>query len=422
MTSPTKTENLGGIDAWQAAKLMILAGSLIVAISLGVRHSFGLFLQPMTIENGWGRETFALAIALQNLMWGAAQPFAGMLADRFGASRVIIGGALLYVAGVYLMGQPLGELGFILAAGVLIGIGQAGTTFPVVFGAISRALPPERRSLAMGITMSVGSFGQFAVLPLITPAIDGFGATATLVGLAMLTALILPLSYLMREDRMGSDRSPAAVQTAAAPAGPNAWDALREACGNRDFILLTLGFFVCGFHVVFIALHIPAFLQGQGIVDPMVATMVLALIGLANIGGTFFAGYWGGKHSKPYLLSAIYAGRAVVILVFIMVPITTMTAYLFAIAMGFLWLSTVPPTNGIIAGVFGVKNMSMLGGVVFFAHQIGAFLGGWLGGYVYDQTGSYNVVWWIAIALGLFAALVNLPIKEQPVIRPAVAT
>jgi MFS family permease len=375
----------------------------------------------MTMENGWDRETFALAIALQNLIWGATQPFAGMLADRFGASRVIIGGALLYMAGACLMGQPLGEIGFILTAGVLIGVGQAGTTFPVVFGAVSRALPPQRRSLAMGITMSVGSFGQFAMLPLITPAIDGFGTTATLVGLAILTAFILPLSYFMRENR--SDCAPTAGHHGlTAPAVLTAWAALREACGNRDFILLTLGFFVCGFHVVFIALHIPAFLQDQGIVDPMVATMVLALIGLANIGGALFAGYWGGKHSKPYLLSAIYAGRALVILVFIMMPITTVTAYLFAIAMGFLWLSTVSPTNGIIAGVFGVRNMSMLGGVVFFAHQIGAFLGGWLGGHVYDQTGSYDVVWWIAIALGLFAALINLPIKEQPITHSAVVT
>ena len=408
------TRNENPADPWQSAKLMLIAGSLILAITLGVRHSFGLFLQPISMENGWGRETFAFAMALQNLVWGAAQPFAGMLSDRYGAGRVILGGAVLYVAGLALMAVPQDGALFALSSGILIGLGLSGTTFPIVFGAISRALPAEKRSLAMGIAMSVGSFGQFAMLPIALGLIDGMGWSAALIGLSLLTAVVLPLSFALSEKQRGDgNTAPASVN-----AGPSAGEAFREAMGSRDFWLLSLGFFVCGFQVVFIATHLPAFLADEGL-EPGVATIVLALIGLVNIAGTYYAGLWGGRRSKPMLLAWIYLGRALAIAAFVLLPITQWTAYAFAIAMGLFWLSTVPLTNGVVASVFGVKNMAMLGGVVFFAHQVGSFLGGWLGGFVYDRTGSYDMVWWAAIALSLIAAGLNIPVRETPIARPA---
>lgn len=392
-------------DGWETARLILVAGSLIVAVSLGVRHSFGLFLQPVSMANGWGRETFAFAIALQNLVWGAAQPFTGMLSDRFGAMRIILAGAVLYIAGLALMSLPLDAPGFTLSAGVLIGLGLSGTTFPVVFGAISRVVPAEKRSLALGISMSVGSFGQFAMLPIALGLIGGLGWAVALLALSAIAALMLPLAIAMRSDGNGARPAPAGLA-----AGP----AMREALGTRDFWLLSLGFFVCGFQVVFIAIHLPAFLSDEG-VAPGVATIVLALIGLVNIAGTYFAGLWGGYRSKPHLLAWIYLGRAIAIAAFIALPVTALTAYAFGITMGLFWLSTVPLTNGIVASVFGVKNMAMLGGVVFFAHQVGSFLGGWLGGVLYDRTGSYDLVWWIAIGLSLVAAALNMPIRETPI-------
>jgi MFS family permease len=398
-------------DRWAAARTMLVAGSLILAISLGARHSFGLFLQPVSLENGWGRETFAFAIALQNLVWGAAQPFAGALSDRFGAGRVILGGAALYALGLALMAVPQDGAMFALSAGVLIGLGLSGTTFPVVFGAISRAVPAEKRSLAMGLSMSVGSFGQFAMLPLALGLIDGFGWAAALLALSALAALILPLGLFLREPPRGAGGLPAL----------GAGAALRQALGARDFWLLSLGFFVCGFQVVFIAVHLPAFLADEGL-GAGVATAVLALIGLVNVAGTYCAGLWGGRRSKPALLAWIYLGRAVAIAAFVALPVTEWSAYAFGATMGLFWLSTVPLTNGVVASVFGVGNMAMLGGVVFFMHQLGSFLGGWLGGRVYDQTGSYELVWWSAVGLSLVAALLHAPIRETPVAERAPRT
>lgn len=385
-------------------KAILICGAMILSVSLGVRHAFGLFLQPVSYEYGWGREVFALAIALQNLVWGVAQPFAGLLADRKGAGPIILVGGLLFAAGVGLMSVVDSAPLFMLVAGVLVGLGLAGTTMPIVFGAISRAMPAEKRSLAFGIAMSVGSLGQFILLPGSLEMIDGLGWAATLLILSALSTVIIPLSFVLREDQ----------SAASVKAGPSAKEAADLALKDRGYLLLCFGFFVCGFQVVFISTHIAAFLVDTGL-NVAVGSTVLALIGLFNIFGTLAAGYLGGRYSKPRLLAAIYLARAAVISFFLVLPITPTTAYIFAAVMGLLWLSTVPLTNGAVATMFGVKNMSLLGGIVFFAHQVGSFLGGWLGGAVFDQLGSYDVAWGFAIGLSLIAALVNLPIKDAPV-------
>lgn len=389
---------------WRGAGVALICGSLILLISLGVRHAFGLFLQPVSMDQGWGRETFAFAIALQNLVWGVSQPFTGMIADRFGAKPVVLGGALLYGLGLWMMSQVAGEAVFILGAGVLIGLGLSGTTFPIIFGAISRLVAPQHRSLAMGVTMSVGSFGQFAMLPISLGLITVLNWQGALIALSILALAMFPLAF--------------GIRNVEAPDTSTADDisfgqALRDAFGARDFWLLSLGFFACGFQVVFIALHLPAFLADEG-VGGGVATTVLALIGLVNIAGTYLAGLWGGRLRKPMLLSWIYLGRAAVIAAFVLLPVTATSAYIFGALMGLFWLSTVPLTNGTVAAVWGVKHMSMLGGVVFLAHQIGSFAGGWMGGWLYDHTGSYDLAWAIAIGLSLVAALLNWPISERP--------
>ncbi|MEO0702216.1 MAG: MFS transporter [Pseudomonadota bacterium] len=388
---------------WHGAGFALVCGSLILLISLGVRHAFGLFLQPISMDQGWGRETFAFAIALQNLVWGASQPFTGMLSDRFGAKPVVAIGAVLYGAGLWVMSIVGGETMFILGAGVLIGLGLSGTTFPVIFAAISRLVAPERRSLAMGITLSVGSFGQFAMLPISLGLMVAFEWQTALVLLSILALAMFPLAFGIRN-------APAPI--ASTDEDVSFGQALRDAFGQRDFWLLSLGFFACGFQVVFIAVHLPAFLADEGVGNG-VATIVLALIGLVNIAGTYYAGLWGGRHRKPMLLSWIYLGRAAAIAAFILLPVTATSAYIFGAIMGLFWLSTVPLTNGTVASVFGVKHMSMLAGIVFFAHQLGSFAGGWMGGWLYDRTGSYDMAWGIAIGLSILAALLNWPITER---------
>ncbi|SFD15270.1 MFS transporter [Tropicimonas isoalkanivorans] len=388
---------------WRGAGVALICGSLILLISLGVRHTFGLFLQPVSMDQGWGRETFAFSIALQNLVWGASQPFAGMLADRYGAKPVVAVGAVLYGLGLWLMSIVGGEALFILGAGVVIGLGLSGTTFPVIFGAISRLVRPEQRSLAMGITMSVGSFGQFAMLPISLGLIVELEWQGALIALSVLALMMFPLAFGIRNV-------PAPV--ASAVEDVSFGRALRDAFGERDFWLLSLGFFACGFQVVFIAVHLPAYLADNGI-GSGTATIVLALIGLVNIGGTYFAGLWGGRHRKPMLLSWIYLGRALAIAAFVLLPLSQASAYVFGAVMGLFWLSTVPLTNGTVATVFGVKHMSMLGGIVFFAHQLGSFAGGWLGGWLYDRTGNYDAAWGIAIGLSLVSVLLNWPITER---------
>ena len=389
--------------SWNGVIVALTCGSLILALSLGIRHAFGLFLQPITVEQGWGRETFAFAMALQNLVWGASQPFTGMIADRFGARLVVVAGAVLYAAGLWIMSVVAGDMVFVLGAGVLIGLGLSGTTFPVIFGAISRLVTVEQRSLAMGITMAVGSFGQFALLPVSLGLMSGFGWQGALVILSILALVMAPLGLGMRY-------APAPMATASE--NVTFMQALRDAFSTRDFWLLSLGFFACGFQVVFIAVHLPAFLADEGL-GGGVATTVLALIGLVNIIGAYSAGLLGGKHRKPMLLSWIYLARGLLIAAFVMLPITTFSAYLFGALMGLFWLSTVPLTNGTVASVWGVKHMSMLGGIVFFAHQLGSFAGGWMGGWLYDRTGNYDMAWGVAIALSLIAAVLNWPITER---------
>ena len=392
------------------SKAILICGAVILSVSLGVRHTFGLFLQPIVMEQGWGREVFAFAIAIQNLVWGIAQPFAGLAADRRGAGPVILVGGLLFASGVGLMSVAGSIPIFVIAAGILVGLGLSGTTMPVVFGAISRAMPPEKRSMAFGIAMSVGSLGQFILLPGALGLIDHVGWAYSLVLLSALSAVILPLSFALREnckDQVGTTNL-------------EAQRAARLALGDRGFQLLSFGFFVCGFHVVFIAIHIPVYLLDAGL-SSTVGSTVLALIGLFNIFGSLAAGWLGGRFPKPQLLSFPYLARAATIAAFVLLPPTPTSAYVFAMLMGFLWLSTVPLTNGIVASMFGVTNMAMLGGVIFLAHQIGSFLGGWLGGAIYDRFGSYDIVWAVAIGLSLVAAAVNWPIAERPVMK-AVAT
>lgn len=392
---------------WRNSTWILLGGSLILALSLGVRHGFGLFLPPMSAEFGWGREVFAFAIALQNLIWGLVQPFTGALADRFGVARAVLVGAALYTVGLVLMAGADSSLSLSLSAGVLIGLGLSGTSFSVILGAVGRAVAPEKRSMAMGIASAAGSFGQFAMLPGTLGLIGWLGWSSALLALGMLIALMMPLALMLRSG-------PAPVATAL-PRQSLA-EALREAASHSGFRLLALGFFVCGFQVVFIGVHLPAYLVDQQL--PAIAgTTVLALVGLFNVVGTYTAGWLGGCYSKPKLLTALYLLRAVVIAAFFFAPLTLWTAYAFGIAMGLLWLSTVPLTNGTVATLFGVRNLSMLGGIVFLFHQLGSFCGGWLGGLVYDRTGSYDLVWQISIILSLMAAALNWPIREQPVAR-----
>jgi MFS family permease len=360
----------------------------------------------MTSDLHWGRETFALALAVQNLVWGATQPFAGMLADKYGSGRVVLAGTLLYVLGLALMAHPGAPWQFVISAGVLIGTGLSGVTFSVVSGVLGRAYPPEKRSMALGISAAAGSFGQFAMLPLTQTLLSHVGWYGALLSLSAIGLLMAPLAVAMVEKRTTQ------LHTFHQSAG----QAMSEALGHRGYVLLTVGFFVCGFQVVFVGVHLPAYLADHGMA-PHVAVMALALIGLFNIVGTYTTGWLGARMPKRYILSFIYFGRAVVITLFVLLPLTPASVYAFAMALGLLWLSTVPPTNGIVAHIFGVRYLAMLSGFTFFSHQIGSFLGAWLGGRMYDATGSYDVVWYLAIALGVIAGLLNLPIDEREIPR-----
>lgn len=387
---------------------VLLCGACILTLSMGIRHGFGLWLQPITQSQGWNRETFALAIAIQNLAWGVFGVFAGMVSDRFGAFRVIVVGALCYALGLFGMAHASTPLQFMIATGVLIGMAQAGTTHVVIYGVIGRNVPAGRSSWAMGMTAAAGSFGQFLMVPVEAFLIERLGWQEALTALGLAVLLVLPLARWLREPGFAGG----------APAGreQSIWQALQEAFRYRSFQLLTAGFFVCGFQVVFIGVHMPSYLKDHGL-PPQVAGYALALIGLFNILGTYAAGLLGQRLPKKNILAFIYLGRAAAIALFLLVPLSPASVYVFASVMGVLWLSTVPPTNATVAQIFGVAHLAMLSGFVFFSHQIGSFLGVWLGGYLYDKTGSYDLVWYLAIALGIFAALVNLPIKEAAIAR-----
>lgn len=403
---------------------LLLCSAIVVTLSMGIRHGFGLWLQPVIMAHGWQREDFALAMALQNLIWGASGPFVGWWADRTGATRVLWTGAALYALGLLGMATSGDLLLFNLSTGVTIGLAQACTTYAVVYGVVGRHVSAERRSWAMGLVAAAGSFGQFLMVPVSSWLIQNLGWSQALMGLAVSALLIAPAALGLREQRLpAAPASPGSPPPMAPSTGPvGAMAALREAFQHRDYLLLTAGYFVCGFQVAFIAVHLPSYLKDNQLA-PEVATTALALIGLFNIFGTYSVGLLGQRLRKNHILAAIYLLRAIVMVLFLMTPPTPLTVGVFAATMGALWLSTVPPTNAVVAQMMGVRHLSMLGGTVFFSHQIGSFLGVWLAGRLYDATGSYNVVWWIAIVLGLVAFALNLPIREhqQPARRLASA-
>jgi MFS family permease len=400
MQSPTRNLSMTQV---------LLCGAIIVTLSMGVRHGFGLWLLPITQEQGWTRQTFALAIAVQNLSWGIFGIFAGMLADRFGAFRVIIGGAVLYALGLAGMALSTTGLMFTLTAGILIGAAQAGTTYAVIYGVIGRNIPAEKRSWAMGVAAAAGSFGQFLMVPVEGFLISSVGWKEALLVLSGAVLLIAPLAFGLRETRFSAGT--------AAPREQTIFQALKEALKYPSFQLLMAGYFVCGFQVVFIGVHMPSYLKDHGL-SPQVASYALALIGLFNVFGTYAAGTLGQRMAKKNILAFIYFARAVVIAGFLLAPLSPTSVYVFASLMGLLWLSTIPPTNAMVAQIFGIQHLSMLSGFVFFSHQIGSFLGVWLGGLLYDRTGSYDIVWYIAIGLGVFAGVVNLGVREAAIVRP----
>lgn len=390
---------------------LLLCGAMVVTLSMGIRHSFGMWLQPITMARGWTREDYSLALAVQNLVWGAAGPLVGVWADRSGAFKVLWAGALLYALGLLGMATVAGHGAFMLTAGVLIGLAQACSTYSVIYGVIGRNISVAQRSWAMGITAAAGSFGQFLMVPVSSLLIHGVGWSPALMVLAAFAMLIAPLAFGLRE-KMSGDAGHTHASSSLLPGPHGAKEALVEALRHRDYLLLTAGYFVCGFQLAFIGVHLPSYLKDNAL-SPQVATTGLALIGLFNIFGSYAAGALGARLRKNWILSGIYFMRAVAMLLFTLAPPTALSVGIFAATMGALWLSTVPPTNAIVAQMLGVRHLSMLGGIVFLSHQIGSFLGVWLAGRLYDATGSYQVVWWLAIALGLMAAAVNLPIQEQ---------
>lgn len=392
---------------------VLLASGVILSLAMGVRHGFGFWLQPVSQHHEWSRDTFSLAMALQNLMWGVFGPFAGMAADRFGAPRVVVTGASLYMSGLLAMANATLPSAFVLGSGVLIGAGLACTAFGALSGVVGRSASLAQRSWAFGVLGAAGSFGQFAMVPLEQWLIASAGWQGALQWLATAVVLVMmPLAFSLREPLTALTNITQTQSIA---------EAIREAFAHRPFRLLVAGYFVCGFQVVFIGVHLPSYLKDGGLLDPKISVLALALIGFFNIFGSFTAGQLGGKLSKPRLLAGIYFARSLIIAGFIFAPLSAFSVYAFAAAMGLLWLSTVPLTNGVIASMFGVRHLSMLSGFVFFSHQLGSFSGVWLGGYLYTLQGSYDTVWVITILLGLAACVLNLPISEAAVEREAQA-
>jgi MFS family permease len=412
MTVSSAANKLSQIG-WRTPLVVLVCGGLIGCIGFGPRASLGLYLTPMSSVYGWGRDVFGLALAIQVLVWGASQPFFGALADRFGSMRVLVAGGLLYCAGLVQMAYATTP-GMLDLAATTTGLGIGASSFTIVIATFSKLLPPHMRTLAFGVGTAAGSFGQFLFSPLAIAFIGLFGWQHALVAFGFITLLIIPLSFAVRTPPMDMTSRPGAAQK------QSLRQALAEAFGHRSYVLLVLGFFTCGFQLQFITVHLPAYLVDRGLsVD--VGAWAIGTIGLFNIVGSITAGWLGDRMSKRYLLSIIYVLRSAIVVIFITLPITATSAIMFAGGMGLLWLSTVPPTSALVALMFGTRWMATLFGFAFFSHQVGGFLGVWLGGVLYERTGSYDVVWWLSAALGIVSALINVPIVEKPVERPGLA-
>jgi len=401
------------LSTWRTPLVILVCGCLIGMISFGPRSAFGFFLTPMSAANGWGRDVFGLAIAIEMLLWGAGQPFAGALADRFGAPWVLAGGALLYIVGIIWMAYATTPLELHLSAGVLIGFGLAGCSFTLVIGAFGKLMPEQWRTLSFGAGTAAGSFGQFLFSPLAVALMDHFGWQQTLIMFGVMLLSILPLSAVLAPPPKAAGTSGRFV------AGQSVKQALTEAFGHRSYVLLVLGYFTCGFQLFFIAVHLPAYLVDRGL-GAEIGGWTIAIIGLFNIVGSLGSGWLANLMPKRFILSAIYFSRSLAILIYILLPPSPVATLIFGAVIGILWLSTVPPTSGLVAVMFGSRWLTMLLGVAFFSHQVGGFLGVWLGGVLFERTGSYDLVWWGAIFFGVASAIINLPIVERPVPRPIV--
>jgi MFS family permease len=401
--------------SWRTPLVILLCGCLIGMLGFGPRSTFGFFLAPMDAANGWGRDQFGLAMAIEMLLWGAGQPFSGALADRFGAPLVLAFGALLYVLGIIWMAYAQTPFELYMSAGVLIGLGLAGCSFTLVIGAFAKLLPPAWRTIGFGAGTAAGSFGQFLFSPLAVALIGAVGWRETLLIFAVMLFAMIPLSFVIAAPRSKTAAAPQRM-----PGGQSVAQALAEALGHRSYVLLVLGYFTCGFQLFFITVHLPAYLVDRGL-PASIGGWTIAVIGLANIVGSISSGYLSNLMPKRFLLSAIYFLRSVAIFIFIMMPPSSGATLTFGLVIGILWLSTIPPTSALVAIMFGPRWLTMLLGVAFFSHQVGGFLGVWLGGVLFEQTGSYNVIWWGTIIFGIASAIINLPIVEKPVPRPAPA-
>jgi MFS family permease len=399
-------------EAWRTPAMVVLCGCLIGLLSFGPRSAAGQFLTPLSFANGWGRDVFSMAFAIQNLLWGIGQPFAGAVADRFGTVRVLCGGAVMYGLGLAIMAYATSPLMLDLSAGVLIGFGLAGCSFNLVLSAFGKLVPEEWRALSLGAGTAAGSFGQFLFSPLARVLIDSFGWQQALLIFAAGMLLVLPLSLALATPRAAPATGKAAPQSLK--------QALTEAFGHRSYVLLVLGFFTCGFQLAFITVHLPAYLVDRGL-SAEVGGWTIGVIGLFNIMGSLSAGWLSTRMPKRYLLSVIYFLRAAAVLAFIMLPMSAASSVVFGAVMGLLWLSTVPPTASLVAVMFGNRWGGMLYGFAFFSHQVGGFLGVLLGGLAFERTGSYDAIWWLSILFGVLSAVINLPIVEKPVQRLAIA-
>jgi MFS family permease len=404
------------LGTWRTPAVIVICGCLVAILNYGPRSALGFFLGPLSNSHEWGRDVFALALAVQNLMYGASTPFAGGIADRFGTVRVMAVGTILYAAGLAAMAYSTSPAELYLSCGLLIGFGVSGTSFTIVIGAFGKLMPEKWRSLAFGTGTAAGSFGQFLFSPLGVSLIDTIGWQGAILTFSGLVLLIAPLSLALATAHMegAAPGQPAAMQTQSYK------QALAEAAGHRSYILLVTGFFTCGFQLGFVTVHLPSYLLDRGL-SAWVGGWTLAVIGLCNIAGSMTSGWLGSRVPKRFILSTIYIARAIAVIAFITLPASTAATLVFGAVTGFLWLSTVPPTSGLVAVMFGTRWLAMLFGIAFFSHQVGGFLGVYLGGVLYERTGSYDVIWWLSVVLGIISAILNLPIVEKPVARPAAA-